>query len=97
MRVQLPRRSKRRLHQIQAAAEKRAFSNTRRQRLALQVDRPALLRFRNRPYKAFSIVSVRSACASIEARRNHRAVNRDPPKFLPQKNMQRSDIAETAK
>ena len=44
--------------------------------------------------KARAIVTVRRTFAAIEIGRDHRSVESDPAEFLPEENLERSDIAE---
>src|SRR5271156_6177477 len=94
VRVELPGSSQRSFDQRQAAAEKNAVRRARHHRLGSRKrDRPALLGFSESAREGFGVVAVSGSRAFVEARCRHWSVKADPAKFLPQKNLQRGEIA----
>ena len=94
LRLQLPRRSDRCFEKCEASTEHTAFGFACDHRLALQVERPAAPRFAHCAAKGGFIVPARNSGTGVKARRNHWPVKGYPAAALPQKNLQRRDVAE---
>ena len=96
-RIEFPRRAHRSFDQCDAAAEQRPFGRAARERFAFERRGPSAVRRRHRPHERVRIEPARCIWARIESAGHQRAVKRDPAKLLPQKNVDRRQIAERAK
>src|SRR5207253_1206129 len=92
-RIEGPGCAERGLDEVHAAAEDKPFSKAAKNRFTLQIQFPRRRRAGYRGFERGSVVALWSASTGIEAGGDHRAVKTGPMKFLPNKNLERGDVA----
>src|SRR6266849_5385318 len=96
-RVKLPRRPERCFDKRDAAAKQNPSGRTAHQCFSAQLCGPGAVRRRHRAHERIGIVAASRVRACVKAASHERAVKSDPAELLPQKNVERGQIAERAK
>ena len=95
--VEFPRSANRCFDQSNASAQQRSYGRAARQRFPAQRRGPAAIGRGHRAHESIRIVPPGGIGALVKAAGHERTVKSDPMKFLPQKNVDRRQIAEPAK
>src|SRR5260370_36257912 len=93
--VQFPRRSDRRLKKSHASAQHSPRRLTRQDGRTPQPQLPAAFRSAHRLKKGALIIALAPTRAGVEPGSHHGTVESDPVALLPEKDLQRGEIAES--
>src|SRR5260370_16100613 len=96
-RVKLPRRPERCFDKRDAAAKQNPSGRTAHQCFSTQLCGPGAVRRRHRAHERIGIVAASRIRTGVKAAGYERPIKGDPAEFLPQKNVERGQIAERAK
>src|SRR5579859_604163 len=91
--IEGPGCAERGLNKIHAAAEDNSFGEAAENRLTLQIQFPRRCRAGNRRFERRLVIALWSVGTGVETGGDHGAIDTGPMKFLPEKNLQRGNVA----